>query len=344
MAVTQKMIAKKVGVTQKTVSLYFSGSKLISPKTREHIKQVSEALGYFPNLAAQSIKTKRFKRIALAVVQQYQAGRQNHPQILSYINAVAEELAKNGYSLVHEPFNIDIATLDFVEEPNFFKSLSVDGIIGVAGTYVPPVIDDTIASMKAPVVWLNRQCLPADIPGININEQANGRQLAEYLCDKGYKRVIWFGPEYEKDVARHFSSLARYKGAKQVFQEKGLELTNVFARIGENLTAKASKLFTNKPEAVICYNFGYADSALFQIMRKGLRHPEDVEIVRFSSPWETALGTSHLFTQLLLPEIDISHNGAKFILSIINNKRDDKYLAAIQGKLLPRKTKYSKSD
>ena len=107
------------------------------------------------------------------------------------MNGVAIELAKEGYSLVLEPFCVDLATRQFIEEPNFFKTLSVDGIIGFAGTYVPPVVDETIIAMGRPSVWLNRRQVSSDIPNICFNEEENGRILARYLRDRGHKNIAW---------------------------------------------------------------------------------------------------------------------------------------------------------
>jgi LacI family transcriptional regulator, galactose operon repressor len=336
MAVTQKIIARKVGVSQKTVSLYFKGSPHIAPKTRERIKQITEKYGYFPNLAARSIKTRCFKRIAMVMVQSNRLEDQSHPHLLTYLSTAADKLEKHGYSLVLEPFSINMKTLNFIEEPNFFKTLSVDGILGVAGTYVPPIVDDTISSMGQPVVWLNRQQVPEKIPHINFDEEANGRILAEYLREKGYKDIAWFGPEFQKDAVTHYSSQARYNGVKQVCQESGIKLSEVFAGIGENIMDAAPAIFNfpTRPQAIVCYNFDYADTSAYMLMQMGIKHPDDIEIVKFTSPWERAMTTSSSYTQLLLPELELSRHGAEYILGILSGIKNDSLLQPLTGKLI----------
>ena len=335
MAVTQKTIAKKVGVSQKTVSLYFKGSRHIAPDTAAKIKKIAKQYGYYPNLAAMSMKTKCFKRIAMVVVQHFKAHESCHPQLLAYMNAAAIELADNGYSLVLEPFSIDLQTLDFVEEPNFFKTLSVDGIIGLAGSYVPPIVDETIAAMGQPIVWLNRNHVAPGIPNLSFDEEEHGRILARHLRDKGYKNIAWFGPEFVKDVAKHYSSSFRYAGVREICLESGIQLTEVYARVGESLIDAAPALFDRKklPDAVVCYNFDYTDAASHIMNVKGIRHPDDIEIVKFASPWEGVMSSSTLYTSLMLPEFDLSRRGTQYILSIVSGKKDNSLIEPLTGKL-----------
>jgi len=335
MAVTQKAIANKVGVSQKTVSLYFKGSRHIAPDTAAKIKKIAEQYGYFPNLAAMSMKTKRVKHIAMVVVQHYKAQESCHPQLLAYMNAAAIELAENGYSLVLEPFSIDLKTLQFVDEPNFFKTLSVDGILGLAGSYVPPIVDETIATMGQPIVWLNRNRVAPGIPNISFDEEEHGRILARHLRDKGYKHIAWFGPEFVKDVAKHYSSPSRYRGVREICQESGIKLTEVYARVGDNLIEASPPLFEGEkhPQAIICYNFDYTDAAVHMMSHRGIRHPEDIEIVKFASPWESVMASADLYTRINLPEFDLSRRGAEYILSVVSGKKDDSLLLPLTGSL-----------
>jgi LacI family transcriptional regulator len=336
-AITQKFIAKKVGVSQKTVSLYFKdhGSPHVASETCKRIKRIAEEYGYFPNLAAQSIKTQSFKRIAFVNVQHDKAGVQGHPHLLAYINAAAHELGMHGYSLVHESFTIDLNTLDFTEQPNFFKNLSVDGIIGMAGTYVPPLVDETIDSMGRPVVWLNRHRFPNEIPYINFDEVANGRRLAIYLKEKGYQRIAWFGPEFQVKAIHHHSAANRCDGVRQICRENGMELVEAFARVGQNLLEAAPALFDSptRPQAVVCYNFDYADAAGFSMMQKGLKHPDDIEIVKFSSEWESSMATAERYSRLVLPEAELSRRGVRYILGTLADERDETLLRSLTGTL-----------
>lgn len=58
-------MARLAGVSQATVSYVLTGKGAISPATREHVLKVAESIGYRPNLAARSMRTRRSGRLAV---------------------------------------------------------------------------------------------------------------------------------------------------------------------------------------------------------------------------------------------------------------------------------------
>jgi DNA-binding LacI/PurR family transcriptional regulator len=62
---TSRDVARLAGVSQTTVSYVLTGKGAISPATREHVLKVAESIGYRPNLAARSMRTRRSGRLAV---------------------------------------------------------------------------------------------------------------------------------------------------------------------------------------------------------------------------------------------------------------------------------------
>ena len=65
MAVTQKDIAEKLGVSQRLVSYALSGQNGVGDEMRRKIQEEAEAAGYRPHRGAQSLVTGRTYQIAL---------------------------------------------------------------------------------------------------------------------------------------------------------------------------------------------------------------------------------------------------------------------------------------
>ncbi len=338
MTVTQKFIAEKVGVSQKTVSLFFNGDRRIAPKTAEAIQKIAREYGYIPNLAAQSIKTKCFKRVALIMGIQQHVGGIIHPHLMTYIRYAAEELAKSGYLMVLETLKFDLESRTLPNKPEFFKTLSVDAIIGIPGRYIPSEVDSLIDEIGVPVIWLNRYPVPQDLPNINFDEVNNGRLVGEYLAEKGYRNVVWLGPDFTHNVEIHYSFEDRYNGLAQACSAHGINLRSCFRRIGEPLVSMNGDFLseTKLPEAVICYNFDYAETLSYFMMQKGLRQGIDLEVIKFASLWEGYFGASRYYTRLVLPEAELSVNGVQFLLSSLQGKPDSGLLESLSGKLVPR--------
>jgi DNA-binding LacI/PurR family transcriptional regulator len=64
---TSHDVARRAGVSQSTVSLVFTGRAGISETTRTRVLQAAADIGYRPNLAARSMRTRRTGRLAVVV-------------------------------------------------------------------------------------------------------------------------------------------------------------------------------------------------------------------------------------------------------------------------------------
>jgi len=62
---TSRDVARLAGVSQATVSYALTGRGTIAAATRERVFQVAESIGYRPNLAARSMRTRRSGRLAV---------------------------------------------------------------------------------------------------------------------------------------------------------------------------------------------------------------------------------------------------------------------------------------
>lgn len=62
---TSRDVARLAGVSQATVSYALTGRGTIAAATRERVLQVAESIGYRPNLAARSMRTRRSGRLAV---------------------------------------------------------------------------------------------------------------------------------------------------------------------------------------------------------------------------------------------------------------------------------------
>lgn len=312
MAITQKTIAEKAGVTQKTVSLYFKGSPLVSEKTKERIAEIAEKYGYWSNSAAVSIKTKKFKRVALLAVQAESASQLPHPQMMAFMNGAAGELENEGYSLVFAPVKINARTGEILSS-SFFSSLAVDAVIGIPGCPIPEKLDSMIESMNVPIVWINRNNSPETVCSINFDEEDGARKLSENLIRTGKKKIAWFGPDYRHKEIYHFSTKLRYEALKAELKKSGHKIFIERFPIS-NISSDAASFFRGPeiPDAIVCYNFYFAETAFHAAAARNLSNQS--EILHFASQWEHNPAVSGLKTYYLLPETEASIKGASILL------------------------------
>ncbi|GAB6936899.1 LacI family DNA-binding transcriptional regulator [Isoptericola variabilis] len=84
---TSRDVARLAGVSQATVSYALTGRGTISAATRERVLQVAESVGYRPNLAARSMRTRRSGRLAVVTG----ASLDHQVRLLTGAGEVAEE-------------------------------------------------------------------------------------------------------------------------------------------------------------------------------------------------------------------------------------------------------------
>lgn len=327
MVVTQRFIAEKAGVSQKTISLYFKGDTRVAAKTAEKIKRVTEKYHYVPNEAAISMNSNCFHRIACVMGQD--ARHYGVPQLAAYINGLAKVLGKNGYSLLFEPFMLDIKNEKIINDLEFFKTLSVDGVIGIAGTYIPSVVDEKIKRLNAPTVWLNRYNVPNGVPAINFDEHQNALNIAKALWEKGYKKFAWFGPQLTGKI-HHVSSKIRCETIVEYINNKGGQIKCYTNKVGERLKNGALDIIKDKPEVCICCHDEYRAVLNQQARIAGF---SQLKTVHFASAWEVTEDKMDCFSFLELPELEIAEQGARYILNKIQNKKAQQYLKPLTGKL-----------
>lgn len=83
---TSHDVARLAGVSQATVSYALTGKGAISPETRARVQAAASALGYRPNLAARTMRSRRTGRLALVTG----VGADNHMRMLTGAGEVAD--------------------------------------------------------------------------------------------------------------------------------------------------------------------------------------------------------------------------------------------------------------
>ncbi len=322
MQVTQKFIAQKANLSQKTVSQYFQGKARISPETREKLEKIVNQYGYFPNIAARSIRTKRFNRIGCLVISNAHDINQEalSPHLLTYLDAISSELASQGYSMLIDPVRVDADRQIMLNSPESLNSTSVDGIIGIVGGWIPRQIDDIIEKINIPVVWINRQDPELRYPMVSYDEQPGIEQLVHHFLQHGKKSIAWFGPDF-RGLNSHPSARNRYELIVSALAKYNTKLSfSAFNTKGKTLCSPALEVLNSPspPDIVISYNYHFKTAVDQAALYNNLRPGYDFESVHFASAWEFTPATYDLNTFVLLPEKQMGKQGAEYICKLIN--------------------------
>ena len=334
---TLKDIAERAGVSEITVS------RILNRKNKESwpciaqratkIREIARQMGFRPNFAARSMKRGKFWQIACVITRLDPGGVLRQDFDNGYLEVATVELAKKGYSVIFEPFYIHPKTYDLVAPPKLFSELSVDGVLGImgAGCNLSPV-DQKLARLGAPLVWLNRNPAP-NIINVVADEVANGELLARQFIAQGHRRIGYLGYQ-----GQHYSVKGRCEGVLKVLREAGLDTSAV--TLGEECdgipTAETVKLLFERTPAItgaICYDRNCFEAVLYQAMSRGIKIPNELQLGYFASPCD--ISQTYPINFLEIPQVQIATTGINMLLDLIIGEKPLMPVKPLVGKLYP---------
>lgn len=274
--ITIRDIAKRAGVSIKTVSRVINNENGVNPGTRARVEDVVEAMGFTPNVSARALPSRR--NYLLGVIFHW-VGSSDY---IAQVQVGAMRAARRaGYHLAieqaHDPQaggrDALLASL---------RSGRFDGLI-----LTPPVGDDEglldlLDAQGLPYVRLSPGSRPERSLHVFMDEAAAARRMVEHLLDLGHQRIgLIAGP------AEHAASGLRREGYRQALQGRGvaydpaLVAEGMFDALSGFAAAEALLTLDPRPTAIFASNDHMAVGALAAAARQGLLVPQDLSVAGF---------------------------------------------------------------
>jgi LacI family transcriptional regulator len=281
-------VARKAGVSIKTVSRVVNDQGEISDETRQRILAVIDELGYRPNLLARGLVTQRTRTIGLVV-----------PDIT---NPFFPEVARGVQDAAQaREYNTFLCNTD--ENPktelHTLRSLAAQGVDGIIISPCSLTGDNltVFAEQFRPLIALNHLCEHPNI-GLVLSKNEEGARLAvAHLVQTGH-RAIGMVAGLEASPLRG----RRLRGFGEGLAAHGLPVVNEHIVTGaptlEGGYQAALQLLTQAPSltALFAYNDLMAIGAIRACQALGRRVPEDCAIIGFDDNYVAALVTPPLTT------------------------------------------------
>ena len=276
--ISQRDIAKILGVNVSTVSRALRGLDGVSPEVRQKIERFAEENGYRPNPFATSLRYDTTKTIGIVVPD---VAYNHNAHILKRIEADAR---KNGYMCI-------ITDSDESQE-NEANCLELLENMHVEGIIICPSQETTnfshlqrLKDTGMAIVFFDR-APDTDISSVVINDAASARQATNSLIDAGARRIAFLGgPNQMKQT------VDRKHGYLEALHERGIGVRTELVKchhisFNSGLTDTLELLsLPEPPDAILATHGLLAISALQAISSRGLRIPEDVAIIGYMTDW-----------------------------------------------------------
>lgn len=306
---TQKEIAKILNISRSTVSLALSGSNKIKPETTKRVREIAKKANYQPDMAARSLVMQKTNLVGVLLPSF------THRFLGELSDEIFHCLNQNGYSAI---FGVGMAEDDYSNLLDSMIGRKVDGIIAYSKESKKII---QLSENGVPVVVYRH---PHDYPlsYVDVDRFGGGRMLVQHLIENGCRRLAFVGEVNSKDK--------RFAGCHAAMLENNLEIDksliiNIGGEMkkgvdGTRILLEQSK--ENPPDAIIFHNDSMAIGGMGEIIRAGLRIPEDIAIVGFDDIKEAEYCVPSL-TTIRQPKKQIAEKLVEMLIEQIQGKNEN---------------------
>lgn len=298
-------VARRAGVSQKTVSRVFNGERYVSEDVRGRVLAAAEDLGYRLNGAARALASGRTRSIGVVTLGTALYGPAS---LLIGIERAARDA---GYAL---------RVVNTLEGDPAGVAGAVESLLeqGVDGIVVSEPIDEGSASLSVdvPVLVLGA---PAAFGGpravaAGVGAESLARAATEHLLGLGHVTVHHLaGPQ------RWFAARDRLQGWRAALAAHDREQPSVIEgdwSAASGYAAGRALAAAGDVTAVFAANDDMAIGLVRALLEAGLRVPEDVSVVGFDDVPVSAYVTPPL-TTVRQPFDAVAHEGLRLLVQAI---------------------------
>ncbi|MFD0313165.1 LacI family DNA-binding transcriptional regulator [Streptomyces flavalbus] len=289
---TLRDVARRAGVSIRTVSNVVNASVPVSEELRTRVEAALEELDYRPNLVARNLRRGRTGMLAFVVPEL------DVPYFAELAREVITAARAHGYVVM-----LDQTDGDGARERELLgresRATMFDGLLlSPLSLSVDELRERT---NRVPVVLLGEHIFNGDFHHVAIDNVAAAREATAHLVALGRRRIAAIG---DQPYSTGETAQLRTIGYRQALEHAGLPVDDGLVvptpRFHRHLGAQAMRqllALPEPPDAVFCYNDLLAIGAMHALTKAGLRVPEDVAVIgvdgiqegEYSSPTLTTI-------------------------------------------------------
>lgn len=314
---TLKDVAKRGGVSAKTVSRVVNRDPMVSDETRAAILRLVDELGYIPNDAARQMRTQNSRTVGFLtdVIA-------TTPYSVDIVRGVQEELRAEGRTML-------IANSGGMDEheAEYWRMFRAQRAAGALyATMYHRAVEINAVEFTGPVVLVNcfdrRHRFAAVLP----DDFTGGYTQAKHLLDMGHRRIglISVNPILRAEGLRRKGIDKAHGEARLVLDDK-LVRPGMVGNIGaERLVAyeAALELLKGKkrPTAIICGHDQIALQVMSAAAELGLRVPDDLSIIGYDDQHSITEALRPALTTVALPYYEMGRTATLLLNDLIAGK------------------------
>ena len=325
---TLTTVARLANVSIASASRVINGIKT-NPETLERVTAAAEAVGYVPNAAARSLRSRHTGQIAFAMPDVA------NPVYTAMVGSIQQVARSHGSRLILHSTDRDVSDeLGFLAD---LKQRYVDGLI-ICSLEFTPAHAEAVASAPVPVAVIGNPTKGAKVDTVRANSRSGAAEAVRHLHALGRRRIAFLnGPEQTAPGS------ARKLGYFDALRSCGLERDDVLIEVASDFTLEPGReaaerlLARTTPDAFFCANDLIALGALNALRASGFDVPRDVALVGMDNTNLSAV-TSPLLTTVDLGSAERARMAAELLLERIEHPNRRLRSLGVEPKLIVRES------
>lgn len=272
MRTTIRDVAREAGVSVATVSRVLNNSGPVREETRRRIGEIAKRLRYTPNLAAQSLSTRKTYTIGVLLPDLF---GEFFSEVIRGIDQTAQ--GRGYHVLVSSSHNERLE----IEAALRVMQGRVDGLLVMS----PDLKAESLALNlpdQLPVVLLNCQVDDHSYDSLNIDNYAGAYAMTRHLIEQGHRQIGLI-----TGAAKNLDSRERTRGYRDALREGGGEWSaelEVAGDFGEESGYRAAQQLCRgpvRPTAIFALNDAMAVGALSALRDARVEVPDSMAVAGF---------------------------------------------------------------
>src|SRR5579864_1674532 len=313
---TIEHIASLAGVSRSTVSRVLNNHPGVKAAKRARVLKVIQDQHYTPQAAARSLAIARTDSIGVLIPRSATVSLAD-PFVATMIQLLFEASAQQGYFAM-------LAMLTADRETGFYERIlrgrHFDGVIMFSTDIDDPILPLLIKD-GSPLVLIGRHPYFDDVASVDVENREGAHDAVAHLIQLGHRRIGLINGQLQMEAA-----LARRDGYKQALLEHGIPIDpdlmveGFYSQTAAYQATQRLLDLPHPPTALFAASDTMAVGAMSAIRERGLRIPEDVEVVGYDDLPIAASATPPL-SSVRQPVDEMSEHAVQLLVEQMRGER-----------------------
>ena len=329
-----KSIAKKLSLSESTVSRALNDYKDISQSTKKLVNETVVELGYQPNIFARRLASGNPE--CLGFVIPWRDGQLNNPFLGELMTVMSTALTKIGWDLTV------LVAKSFENEVELFKKLSMSK--NLSGLIISRTLRNDerfkmLTDLKIPFVAHGRSINCSNSSWLDVDNESAFFDMTKHFVSLGHRKIAHIcGPNV------YNFSIQRIEGWKKALLESGIQIKSEFLQVAD-LSFDGGKIAMDKllklkdlPTAVSCVSDTVAMGAMQSMRNHNLSPGKEISLMGYDG-LELGAWIDPPLSTMTQPIQTVGKNLAEMLVNLVDGKKKPSDLQKlVRAKILRRGT------